>query len=272
MNTAPTFQNCSIKANCPNNGFIIIDANFIIYLIEAICGRVEEKLESASRDDKFSSFSNILNSILENIKPCSLDGSLWTSDLVYTNEMSPLNRLSTLRREARRFETMCKQLNKNYQVVDRILKTHITETNTNNDDLDIIKAFYSSNPDDEDTSLICVSAMKSTPQFNTLLLTDDGGLCDRIEKIVQRKTLNLNGTDYPTGGIFPINFLIFLEGVHDCCNLSSDAFGYCMHHKYMIEDNRPNKFLKATKIKQVERVWYRFIESVLRKSAQLECA
>ncbi len=64
MNMSPNFQNCSIKVDCPNNGFIIIDANFIIYLIEAICGRVEEKLEGASRNDKFNSLSDILNSIL----------------------------------------------------------------------------------------------------------------------------------------------------------------------------------------------------------------
>lgn len=272
MNMNPTFQNCSIKENCPNNGFIIIDANFIIYLIEAICGIVEEKLEGARRDDKFNFFLDKLNSILESIKPCALDGSFWTSDCVYDHEMSPLNRLSTLRREAQRFETMCKQRNSNYQEVDRILKTHITEMNTNGNDLATIKSFYSDNPDDEDTSLIAVSSMKSIQQFNTILLTDDGELFGRIEKIVKQRILNLSGTDYPTEGIFPTNFLNFLEKVHDCCNLNSDEFSYCMHHKYIIEDARPNKFLRAKKIKQVERAWYRFIASISRKSARLQYA
>lgn len=272
MNMRPTFQNCSIKSDCPNNGFIIFDANFIIYLIEAICGSVEERMEDASRNDKFNSFSEILNSILESIKHCALDGSFWTSDLVYTGEMDPLNRLSTLRREAQRFNTMCRQRNRNYQEVDRILRNHISEMNTNNNDLVSIKSLYSDTPDDEDTSLLAVSAKKSIQHFNTLLLTDDGELCGRIEKIVQRKTLNLNGTDYPADGIFPTNFLNFLEKVHDCCNLNSDEFGYCMHHKYIIEDARPNRFLRAKKIKQVERVWYRFIDSISRKSARLQCA
>jgi len=271
MNMSPTFQNCSIKANCPNNGFIVIDANFIIYLIEAICGIVEEKLEDASRDDKFNFFLDKLNSILESIKPCAIDGAFWTSDCVYNHEMSPLNRLSTLRREAQRFETMCRQRNRNYQEVNRILMSHIREITMNINDLIMIKSLYSDNPNDEDTSLIAVSAMKSIQQYNSILLTDDGELCGRIERIVKRRILNLNGTDYSTQRIFPTNFLNFLERVHDCCNLDSDEFGYCMHHKYMIEESRPDRFLKAKKIKQVERAWYRFIESIVRKSTALEC-
>lgn len=268
---SPTFQTCSINEDCPNNGFIIIDTNFIIYLIEGICGMVEEKHTRASREEKFNSFLDVLNSIFESIKPCALDGSFWTSDLVYSCGMNPLNNNSTLRRKSQRFETMCKQRNKNYQSVDRLLKNHIQELNTNTEELLTIKSFYSHSPDDEDASLIAASAKISVQRFNTILLTDDGELCGRIEKIVQRKTLNLNGTDYPTEGIFPTNFLIFLERVHYCCNLSSDEFGYCMYHKYMIEDTRPNKLLKAKKIKQVERVWYKFIDSVSRKSARLQC-
>lgn len=272
MNMSPNFQNCSIKVDCPNNGFIIFDANFIIYLIEAICGSVEERMEGASRNDKFDSFSEILGSILESIKHCALDGSFWTSDLVYTGEMDPLNRLSSLRREAQRFNTMCRQRNRNYQEVDHILRNHISEINTNNNDLVSIKSLYSDNPDDEDTSLLAVATKKSIPQYNTLLLTDDGGLYGRVEKIVKRRTLNLDGTDYLTERIFPKNFLNFLEEVHDCCNLSSDKFGYCVHHKYIIEDARQNKLLKVKKKKQVERVWYRFMESIYRKSVRLQCA
>lgn len=261
----PDFQKCSRKENCQNNGIIIFDTNFIIYMIEAICGKVENELDSASRNDKFNSFFGKLNSILEGIKPCAQDGTFWTSDLVYNGEIDPTNRLSTLRREGDRFNTMCGRLNRNYAKINQMLNKHIRVVDTNRDDIMMIKTLFSDNPDDEDISLVSASTQKSMNQLNTLLLTDDHVLGKRIEKIVKLKTLKLNGTEYPTRKIYPTNFLNFLERVHDCCNLSSYLFGDCMAHKYLVEDIRPNRFLKAKKIKQGEMVWYRFTDSVVKK-------
>ena len=116
---SPDLQVCQKKLDCDNNGFLIVDTNFIIYLIDGICGMVEEELNGSSRDIKFTKFCDVFDSILSSIRPCSLDETLWTSDIVYSKEMSPTDRLSTLRNESPRFNTMCCQ---NEHSIKRICK------------------------------------------------------------------------------------------------------------------------------------------------------
>jgi hypothetical protein len=272
VNVAPVVETCSVKPDCPNYGLIVVDANFAIYLVEAICGKVEAEAEDASRADKFASFSAILASVLQSIRSCAIGDTLWTSDLVYQREISPVNRISSLRRHAERFERMCQHSNRRYNAVNRVLTNHLTEAPTNTDDLASVKNHFQHRPNDEDASLISLSARSSAPRFRTILLTDDDQLCDRIETIVRMETLNLGDTDYHTSRIFPMNFLNFLERVHDCCNLTSDSFMYCMHHKYLVEGVRDNRALRARKMKRVERVWYMVFESFRRKLEPDACS
>jgi len=268
---SPNLQVCQKKSNCDNNGFLIIDANFILYLIGSICNKIEEKYSSNDRHEKFVRFCQVLDIILNKIRSCSLDETLWTSDKVYDDEMSPTNRISSLRREIHALNTMCSHQNRKYERIDRILTQYLQKVNTSTQEISEIKDLYAHKPDDEDASLIVSAIKKSMPDFKTILLTDDGKLISRLGIVTRNGNMKLGANQYPSGNIFPFNFLSFLELIHDCCNLSSEYFAYSIHYKFLIEDERVTipKGLRERKKKTTISALDRFILAMEKKAQQL---
>lgn len=268
---SPDVQICGKKTNCDNNGFLIADANLILYLIDSICGKIEEEHITSRRSDKFNSFCDVLDSILKSIRSCSLDGFLWTSDKVYWGEMSPINRISSLRREVHTFNTMCSRRNNNYQRVDGILRGHLQEITTSEDEILAIKSLYLHGPDNEDASLIVACIKKSMGSFKTILLTDDGELSKRMGRVTAKGNMTLGENNYPCTSIFPFTFLSFLELIHECCSLSSEGYAYSIHYKFLVEIERADTLPKAIgerKKKGIIRALNRFIVAMKEKVRQ----
>ena len=80
------------KPDCPNRGMLTVDANFIFYLVEGAIRYAQTSYPDLTNADRLPHILEELDGYLGIIKRCcSLDGTLYISDLVF-DEVSLNNR------------------------------------------------------------------------------------------------------------------------------------------------------------------------------------
>ena len=217
-------SNSCLKADCPNWGTLVIDANVVHYVLRGTIQTVADTYVNCTWPQRFPHVKASFANNLELIKKCSSDNKLQTSELVI-NEMDA-HRISGSACPLDRSQSVYTQheLQELVLLIQNCFYTPVITINQEILELQSLLRRYGADLKDRDTSLI-VAACKITRQgVPTTIVTADNHFIEPWEILSQLKSIQLQGVLYSTEELMLRTYSAFMTQSHDCCNCSSDIY------------------------------------------------
>ncbi len=218
--------NHSQRTNCKIfNKPIIIDANFIINVVNSIS---EDVKRLRTYGEKERRFTELFRFYLGKFCNCPHQSQLLTSQLVMNNELNTRNRNSTICRKS----PFLVDYQRNNRYANRFMSNMWTDLNarlktisTSRDELNAIGEFLGANHhlSKEDLSLV-VCAIKLSNPNGAVVVTADLNLENKIKSVIDNETIEMPQIgELSTLKILPMGIYTYISLVHDCCEMSNDA-------------------------------------------------
>lgn len=218
-------NNC-LKADCPNWGTLVIDANVVHYVLRGTIHMVAATYVNRTWPQRLPNVKASFKSNLELIKRCSSssNGKLQASEPVL-NELDA-DRISESACPLDRSRSVYTQheLQELVLLIQNCFCTPVITINQEILELQSLLRSYGVHLKDRDTSLI-VAACKITQQgVPTIIVTADPHFIEPWEILSQLKSIQLQGVLYSTEELMLRTYSAFMTQSHDCCNCSSDIY------------------------------------------------
>ncbi|MBA7625346.1 hypothetical protein ES703_32775 [subsurface metagenome] len=265
-----SYNKCPKNNNCKINCLLIVDSMSIFFLIQALINYIENCYSQLSRSDKFDFFCKSISSILEKFSYCSLNKALNISENVYIHEISPTQRLSTLRRKIRDFNTMCRNRNKNFQTVEDIIERFFNIIPIDNSEIIEFMNFFPSSLKiaDRDASLLLLGLKKAHDDCKTLILTNDRKIEKAYLSLAKYPSLTFQFGQFNTSMYFFLNYFNFITISHGCCQLSKEEYKNLFHQYCAAEFLRFEDLKKSQQSyihKNLDKYYFIFLNSIYQK-------
>lgn len=258
--------------DCPNRGFLALDANFIFYLIEGTIRSVQQRCPelrtNANRLDRIIDELDINLRIIENC--CCVDGVLHISDRMLHDEVLAVDPRSQNLVELSKYNEVERRS------ILRVLRNHFIEPTIvqENEVNDLRGIFHNPNdrPDDIDATLIVAACHLSIGNRRTLILTSDPDFSKPVRSLMHRGTVILGENELPTESLINMDYFSFIQRLHDCCCLPTDRYkplAEIFHAALVIR--LPKIRRSAVEKRDTQRllkVWAIHTESILRKGTE----
>jgi len=243
-------SNCKIF-----NRYIVIDANFVISLLNSISNEIDPALDWRGH---LANVTTQLKRYFDKFCKCSCTNKLLTSDLVMNNELDPFNtgRPSTVNKKwdflyhlRRNYGTSGSPSYQVSKAIKDLLTAYITPITVTNEEVNQLRNIFGPNGlSSEDLSLIICSA-KQPSLIGALTVTSDSKLEKAIEKVMTDGKLNLQEKILDTGKIFPVDNYGFITFLHRCCEISNheslNIFTYILVKDFERRQNMGEQVTKA---------------------------
>ena len=219
----PSNRTCP-NPSCPNRGVLVLDTNFLLFLIEGTIRYVRDYYPDLTT--KASRLEHVLDELAHHLSIirdcCSLDGNLHISNRVLYEEVlvvdpraKDLAQLKSYRNgeRARILRVVCNHFPQPSIVPDReiqALRSQFTNPNIR--------------PEDRDASLMIVACHLATSGQPTIVLTNDPDFVDPIKLLMHQGSVGLGEETFPTNLIIYRDYSKFLLRLHDCCGLPTTRY------------------------------------------------
>ncbi len=214
------------KPDCPNRGMLTVDANFIFYLVEGAIRYAQTSYPDLTNADRLPHILEELDGYLGIIKRCcSLDGTLYISDLVF-DEVSLNNRREIDRKG---LVELKKYSNAERRQIFQALRNHFPQPRiVSEQKIQALRGLFPNPeicPHDRDASLMVVVCDLAACGQPTIVLTSDPDFVAPIRWLVRQGVATLGGGHtFPTSQIQNRHYFHFLLSLHDCCNLDTNKY------------------------------------------------
>lgn len=228
---------------CENFGYIIVDTNFLILLLNY--------LHTQNPRIGIRAFCSNLRKILQGLTSCSINNQLYMSNKLFDNEINYFNNnRAALFRKTRKFYRDYRDKRNDIRQVLNVLRAFFNILTVDDGNLNLIEVIASScftrnPPDQNDLSLILIALYLSNSDSNRNISKIVSG--DMKLGIFQEEHLsnldhfdNLNGDSWLYDKIRIENRFDPIARVYSCCKLDSieEYFNlYCEDVKSMLRDN-----------------------------------
>ncbi len=269
-----TFTKCEKDTNCKNSCLLVMDANFLFYLTEALINNIENEYESEGRNKKFAVFKTRLSNTLNTFASCSLNKKFIVSEKVYEYEILPTNNSSTLRRTINSFNKICNRLNRNFKLIEEEINNYFEITSIDDNEVNEFRNFFgiSNRPTDRDATLLLLGLKKAHSVCDTLLLTDDNRLLEAFKYLNNMHTVTLSFGKFNTNRYYSNSYLSFITIAHDCCHLCSSNYINFFLGRINAEIKRKetlNNKIKSIIQKNFEKAYYKCKQSIRLKQKSI---
>lgn len=210
--------------DCPNRGFLALDANFLFYIIEGTIKYVQDSYpDLTTHSDRVETILLELRNILGLISNCCSSGEqLHISDRILNEEvLSVIPEDKDLIQLSRYTHA---QRSRILRAVREFLPNPIVVNDIEVEDLRNVFQDPDINPDEYDATLIISACRLSNSESRAIIITSDPDFSDPITILMQLEEVILGGNTYQTTNLSSRDFFRFLIQIHDCCTLSSDRY------------------------------------------------
>ena len=231
---------------------ILLDANFIINIVEVLSQSIG--LDRNNWRSQLDLFKTKFTEFLRKCCRCPSSDKVYTSDLVFVNEVDPTKDDSTIRRESRFFSSVAY----NYYSVSRrffseilsIMRSKIGTISTVPTSLEVVKQSIRNAQDlsNEDISLIVSALIKSNEVGDTYVITADERLRDCLIEAHSLGNISFSSTTFVTNRLFPLTPYSYTSLLHRCCELSTDEQVSILRY-FVVKDMRPSLSERIRRVK-----------------------
>jgi len=216
-------NNC-LKADCPNWGTLVIDANVVRYVLRGTIQIVADTYVDCIWPQRLPNVKASFKNNLEIIKKCSSDNKLQTSQLVL-NELDahhisgsscPLNRSRSV--------YSLTTLQELVQVIHGCFCDSIITTQQESIELQNILRSHDIHLKDHDTSLILAACKATQQEAPTIIVSSDSDFIKPCEILSQLGSIDINGALYHTDKLMLRIYPDFMTKFHQCCSCSSPVY------------------------------------------------
>lgn len=236
------------------NRFILVDANYVISLVEAVSRCIDASLPWRRQLDFVESS---VQSYLDKSCTCSPLDRINTSNLVMNNELDVARNDSSIRRKSLFLQDIARQFHGAisgpfFSRVRSVIGSRIEVVDVLGAEIDVLRGLLSTNYrlSVEDLSLV-VSAVKGSHEIGeTCVITGDVALERALADIYSMENIDFPSGRFRTNRILPLNIYTYLSLLHNCCELSNEE--HSVLFKYMVgqEIERSNRMRPNTRRKK----------------------
>ena len=252
------FDMCEKNPDCFNSKTLVLDTNFL----NQVNRTVKEELGSIALakpiEEQRPIFLIRARKIVENIARCG-GGHVFTSEKVYNDEMD-ISKLDSALRAADLdfFDNLCMDDKFSSDLTTLYLETINTE-NISEAEVQAFQGFLSEDVGYADGSLALL-ALKLSQDQEVIVITDDLKLQKAIKDLIKRGTISLEGHSLTTQDIHCIGSLLFLRGLHFCCEMPNDRWrstilSFTKHQIERYEGGNVSEEIYKTQCRYADQCW-----------------
>lgn len=206
------------------NKTIMIDANLIISLGNAIAETINM---GESMHQKITTFNNILRMYLSTFCKCPASDLLLTSDQILNNELDPRNLESAIVENSPFLRGYFRYQRRVYaphmQTIWDTLTSAIRGIPIDAAEILALSTLLGGDHhlSEEDLSLMVCATKGATQQRESVVVTADLNLENKIIEVAKLGTIRLPSGQYLTNRIVPIDVYSYICHIHECCEMAT---------------------------------------------------
>lgn len=215
-----------VDPSCENRAVLVLDANSVFFLMRGTARLVEDRYSLPNRQARASQIATELCRNFELVKCCSTDGNVYTSEAVFSEEISlahPGNAVYKAVPELKGF-TWKGQLTEIQIALTSYLWPPLV---TDQGQVDALRSFLANHqlyPLDHDCTLILLACIKASDGNRTHLISNDYQVSRSVRFLAERGTVNLSEEVLSLGLLNCLPYQRFFLTSHDKCCLCSGRF------------------------------------------------
>lgn len=215
-----------LDPSCDNRAVLVLDANSVFYLMRGTARLLEEGSSLPTRQARASQIATELCRNFELVKCCSMDGSVHTSEAVFSEEIS----LAQTGNKVHKAVPELKGFTRRRQLVEiqNALAGYLCPPFvTDRDRVNALQSFLANHqlhPSNRDCTLILLACIKASDGNRTHLISNDYQMSLSVRFLAERGTVNLSGEVLSIGLLNCLPYERFLLTSHDKCCLCSGRF------------------------------------------------
>ena len=215
------------RPDCPNRGLLVVDANFVFFLVEGAIEYAQSAYPELTNTDRLPHIIATLDRLLGTFERCcSLDGELHISNMVFDElalaDRKEINRMGL---------TKLKKFSNAERVqMLQVLRQHFPQPQVVSEmEVHVMRGYFqnqSVRPKDRDAALMVVVCRLATAGNPTLALSDDPDFKEPVFWLMQQESLRIGDElRFSPNRIMHRDYPGFIRRLHDCCLLSPADYG-----------------------------------------------
>lgn len=209
---------------------IIVDTNFILYLINCILLETQEaNLNEYNPNVLFSDFKTRLTNCIQKLVRCTPRNKFVISEQIGNQLNSRHSTGTEYYRILSENNSIIPPQERNFRDIDRIIGSFLNPISVLDDEIDDLKLSLSGLklkrfPDEADLSLIISALKTSSDSVSSVIVTEDGSLIHTIREVYSIGSIELNSVRYNSKNIAEKYIPTYLDGPHQMCCFDTDRF------------------------------------------------
>lgn len=266
-------RQCHIP-NCSNRGFLAVDTNFILFMIEGVIEYVLDNFEELhTRAEQVEQIVTELDTTFRIIETCcALDENLHTSSAILREEILVIDP------ETRQMVGLKRYTHQQRDEIFRVVRQHLTnEFFVDEEMLGEHMAVYENprvRPHGRDATLLIAALQLAKENEPTIILTRDPDFVQALRVLLDLQSVRINNEDIQTDKILKRGFFEFTTRIHQSCSLPTNRYkALIAGFQGMVAARIPDLDKDKVKIKELAQLrilWKAGADSIEQKAARME--